>query len=262
MARSATERKTRPITPPRSPTPRTTGLGRLRLGEQMAKILIRAKDADFFNPWRERLTRRERLDCFAAVAKEAGLRYSACTLDSYRVQEESTDDKRLSQREAFDAFRAHVETMPQWIMKGRGIVLFGRPGTGKDHLLMAAAYEAILIHGWEAKLVSGLNLYQGARDRITDGRSEMDFIGEYRKPRILILSDPVPPRGDASGWNTDVLYRILDRRYRDLKSTWVTLNVADGQEAEKRLAGALLDRMKDGALTLECNWPSYRKPRG
>lgn len=234
----------------------------LGIGEQMAKILIRSKDADFFNPWRSRLTRRERLDCFAAVVKEAGLRYSACTLDSFRVQEEATDEKRPSQHEAFDTFRAHVEIMPEWIMKGRGIVLYGRPGTGKDHLLMAAAYEAILIHGWEVKLVSGLNLYQRARDRISDGRSELDFIDEYRMPRILILSDPVPPRGDTTSYNTDVLYRILDRRYRDLKSTWVTLNVVDGEEAERRLAGALLDRMKDGALSLECNWPSYRKPRG
>ena len=70
----------------------------------------------------------------------------------------------------------------------------------------------------------------------------------------------VPPKGDASQYNADVLMRIVDRRYRDCKPTWLTLNVLDGEEAERRLASPIVDRVRHGSLCLECNWPSYRTP--
>jgi hypothetical protein len=51
----------------------------------------------------------------------------------------------------------------------------------------------------------------------------------------------------------------VDYRYSHRKPIWLTLNVADGAEAELRMGAQTVDRLRDGALVLFCNWPSYRK---
>ena len=71
---------------------------------------------------------------------------------------------------------------------------------------------------------------------------ETAFVRDYVKPKILIVSDPIPPKGDASQYNADVLMRIINRRYCEYKPTWFTLNVLDGEEAERRLASPIVDR--------------------
>ena len=44
-----------------------------------------------------------------------------------------------------------------------------------------------------------------------------------------------------------------------MRPTWISMNVASGEEAESRIGVAIIDRWRDGALTLAFNWPSYRK---
>lgn len=127
-------------------------------------------------------------------------------------------------------------------------------------MAIAAANEAILRHGLTVDWLNGLELYAEIRRLIGNERDEMAFLRPFRKPSILILSDPLPPKGDASPYNADVLMRIIDERYRAMKPTWLTMNVADGDEAERRLASAVVDRVRDGSLCLECNWPSHRRP--
>jgi DNA replication protein DnaC len=179
-----------------------------------------------------------------------------------RVYEEtlpSHDEDRPTQREVFGKVQAFAADMPARLRNGGGVVLYGRPGTGKDHLLCALAFWAILRHGFEVLWENGGDLYQRARERIHDDTSERRFLEMYVKRRILMISDPIPPKGDTSPYATELVQRIVDRRYRDLKSTWVTLNVKDGQEAEERLASPLIDRFRHKSLCCKCNWQSYRE---
>ena len=39
----------------------------------------------------------------------------------------------------------------------------------------------------------------------------------------------------------------------------MTLNVADGAEAEARMVAQVVDRLRNDALILFCNWPNYRE---
>ena len=78
-------------------------------------------------------------------------------------------------------------------------------------------------------------------------------------PDILIIDDPIPPHGQLTDYQEQLWYIFTDRRYNAMKPTWVSMNVASGEEAEQRIGAAIVDRWKDGALTVAFNGPSYRK---
>jgi DNA replication protein DnaC len=100
------------------------------------------------------------------------------------------------------------------------------------------------------------------RDLIGDAQqSEQDLLDRFTKPAVLILSDLAPPAGDATDFQRNAIFRLIDRRYRDLRPTWVSLNVSGGAEAENRVGAQVIDRLRDAALILPCNWPSFRRPQ-
>ena len=75
---------------------------------------------------------------------------------------------------------------------------------------------------------------------------------------VLYVSDLVPPTGALNERQQAELFRIVDYRYSNLKSIFLTLNVAKAQEAEGRLGAQSVDRLRDNALVIHCNWASKR----
>lgn len=217
----------------------------------------------FTEPWSQRIPEKLRAKHRERLVRSLGLRYAHCSLSNFRVYEETTNEDRLSQRQVLDQIQAFASDAPTRLAKGGGVVLFGKPGTGKDHLLCALAYWVILNYGFSVQWTGGPELYERARDRIRDDHeAERKMIQAYCKPHILIISDPIPARGSVSPYSADIVQRIVDHRYRHLKSTWATMNVHDGREAEQRLASPIVDRLRHNALCLECNWSSFRASDG
>lgn len=167
-----------------------------------------------------------------------------------------------------DALKAFAKELPARVAEGRGLVLLGPPGTGKDHLMTALLKAATLGHGIDAEWVNGQDLFGAHRDRIGAEEPEAALVAKLARPAILAISDPAPPLtegskgGALSDYAAQFLYRVIDARYSALKPTWLTLNVASGKEAAKRLGPQTVDRIADGALVLKCEWPSYRQGGG
>ena len=195
--------------------------------------------------------RRGRL--WESLSNAVGVRYAACTLDGFREY-----DPR--QRAVLGDIRDYAASLAERVATGDGLVLMGRPGTGKDHLLAALMREATLDHGIEVHWINGQDFYGKARDRMdAEGESEAAMIAKLVKPKVLVISDPIPPVGPLSAFQMATLFRIIDGRYRQCRSTWISVNVVDDKEACERMGAAVVDRLTDGCLALWCNWESFRK---
>lgn len=227
--------------------------------EQIDEILAKAKGTRFLSLWDERLDEPHRRQQYIAIAREVGVRYAKCTFESYEATETSATG-RLSQAEALRTVQVWAESLPnEKVRQGGGLVLTGRPGTGKDHLMIAALYVATFQHGIPAKWIDGLSLIAKCRAAL-DGSANLETIlRQFCQPMILAISDPVPPKGAATEFTTEIFQRIIDRRYRMNKSTWVTLNVRNQSEANERLATPLVSRLRDNSLCIFCDWEDHRR---
>lgn len=190
----------------------------------------------------------------AAFQEAIGKRYADCTLDNFETTLPEQEQVRAKLREYVSDIRANVD-------RCRGLVLFGPAGTGKDHLLAAAAKVAICA-GIDVAWRNGRDLAGQFRDAIENNEiTEAELLSDLESPEVLILSDPVPPTGRLTEYQGDVMFRLVDARYRAMKPMWVTLNVAGGSEADDRLGSQIVDRLKHDALAIFTDWPSYRKAR-
>ena len=201
--------------------------------------------------WRreEKRRREAQLDQFLEAR---GIRYKECSLSSFQIANEK-------QWEVVERLSGLAEDMAAEVKQGNGVILFGPSGTGKDHLLVGLARVAILQHGFSIAWKSGMELYAEFREAITRASPERYIIADLARVDILILSDPIPPAGDLTDYQMMTLFRIIDARYSACMPTWLSMNVANSKEADRRLGAPSVDRLRDNSLALFCDWPSHRK---
>ena len=190
----------------------------------------------------------------------SGTRYARCTLGNFAVV-------LPKQGDVVAALRGYVDEFPGHYKAGDGIMLFGPAGTGKDHL---AVGTCVAIYDrwtqWSGRrgiaFATGLSLYQTIRDRMKEDLTEWKALKPLIDASLLLLSDPLPPRGPLTDWQASVLLEIIDGRYRALRPTIVTLNIASGRRVTSEWGAQTLDRLKDGTSSFYCDWPSHRKATG
>lgn len=171
-------------------------------------------------------------------------RYADCSLDSFEVT-------LPAQATALNALREYVADMPENIAQGRGVLLYGPAGSGKTHLiasLLRHACERLHPTPWH-RWTSGAEEAANARDRLGWTASE-----------VLVIDDPALP-GEPLKWAAlEQMHRLIDGAYQARAPVWATVNVASGKELAELVGAPIADRLKDGALAIHCDWPSYRRP--
>jgi DNA replication protein DnaC len=186
--------------------------------------------------------------------RDLGARYSpdrAC-LDRFELY-------HPAQRAVLIQVKAFAARLPDALARGEGLIFYGPVGTGKDHLLAALLHQAAGKHSMAARWFNAQEFFASIRDRMSKGWEEGPFIQRWIQPQVLGISDLIPPMRDPSAWNIEVIYRLIDKRYGALKSTWVTVNAASEADAYESLSGPVFDRLQESSVVLHCNWPSYRE---
>ena len=151
------------------------------------------------------------------------------------------------------------DTIVENLKAGTNLLLIGPPGTGKDHLLCGLASE-LIPRGLRVRWANGADLFAQFRDLIDLAKPEGPLLDAHAEADVLMLSDPMPPVGVVTAHQRELLFRIIDRRYRSRRPIWATLNAKDGSEVAERLSPNIADRLADGAVVIPCNWPSHRRP--
>ena len=186
------------------------------------------------------------------LGNRVGDRYADCTLGNFQVTHQQ-------QGRVADAVREYAELLWENLSDGIGVVFYGPVGTGKDHLAHALAQLATE-GGQSVDWVNGQSWFGKMRDNIDADKSEAAAVAELVSPQLLVLSDPLPPIGSLTQYQSTMLYRVIDARYSRKLATICTVNVKDDTEADERIGAATWDRLCHGTWKLHCNWPSYRKP--
>lgn len=201
--------------------------------------------------------------CKAAIAqlsRDVGKRYRECRLGSYILYDNGAKVQTASmkeQRHVVYQITESLNQLPAMVADGRGVILYGPVGSGKDHLAIGMMYY-LAEQGISCRWYGGEKFYQTMADVWReDHGTQREAMAPLISPTVLCLSDPVLPYG-MSDSNYRSLYRLIDARYCDCKSTWVTMNVTTREEAEKRLSQQVFSRLLDGAVRYFCNWPDYR----
>lgn len=230
------------------------------IGNLLSDFLRKHADGNFKSPLHPLIERGEVGKEVRKLQREVGRRYAECAFDNYHVLEETTTEKRPSQREVLTLVREFANDVMERSKNGGGLVLFGAVGTGKDHLMIASAFVAVVKFLIKVKYLNASTLAEQTRDLFKAERLQNDLIATYSRVPILAISDLTPQKGETSPFLTEVILRIIDIRYREYRPTWATMNARDGEEARLVLADPIIDRLRHHSLCLPCQWSSARKP--
>jgi DNA replication protein DnaC len=139
---------------------------------------------------------------------------------------------------------------------GSGLVLIGRPGTGKTHLATAACKVAIR-DGFTAVFSSTLGFLQAVKSsyRRTSEITERDVIDRFAAPDLLAL-DEVGVQHHSNAERV-VLTELINRRYEHLRSTILLGNLTTA-ELEESLGQRVMRRIRETSRVVVFDWEGYR----
>lgn len=155
---------------------------------------------------------------------------------------------------AVTAIRDYSEAFDERSRRGLGLILFGKPGTGKSHLAAAVLQDHI---DKDVLYATCLDLIRMVREtwRKDSEQSERQVLA-YLGGLDLLVIDELGVQYGTEGEQT-IMFDVLDRRYRDVKPTIILTNQgADGLKAY--LGERTYDRLRETCRSIPFDWESYR----
>lgn len=192
-------------------------------------------------------------DCVRAARAEGLLavsnipaRFIDCEFDNYEV----TTPK---QQRVLDACKAYANDFSAHLACGRGLIMLGNPGTGKNHLATAIckAVKAKRCTVLRVKAAEFLDAFWakdfGERDQ---------WIRELSRVHLLVLDEVGRSSSTANAQNA--FFRLIDARYEAVRPTLLLSNL-DRDGVIEALGDAAYDRLTEaGTQRLTFDWQSGR----
>ncbi|WP_312465746.1 ATP-binding protein [Atlantibacter hermannii] len=178
-------------------------------------------------------------------------RFAGSTLENYQpVNDEAARCLKLC--------KAYATKWPERLKQGGGLVMCGKPGTGKNHLALAIAKHVINEHQNSALFTTALRiarLFKSTWSKNSE-RTEAEVIRIYTDPELLIIDEVGVQFGSEA--EKLILFEIINTRYERMMPTILISNLPK-DELAAFIGERVIDRMNDGGgCTLAFTWDSYR----
>lgn len=159
-----------------------------------------------------------------------------------------------AQRHALTTLRDYAERFERNRKGGQGLILSGKPGTGKSHLA-GAVLQALL--GRDVLYATCLDLIRMVREtwRKDSSRSEREVLAYLGNLDLLVI-DEMGVQYGTEGEQT-ILFDVLDMRYRSVKPS-ILLTNQNAEGLKGYLGERTFDRLRETCRWVEFDWESYR----
>jgi DNA replication protein DnaC len=160
--------------------------------------------------------------------------------------------------------------------ENRGLVLWGKVGRGKTHLLTALLRELMFQHGVEARFIEFSRLLLMLKEGYQAGVSDAPILSELSETPVLAIDEL--GKGRLSDWELRVIDDLVSRRYNAMACTIFTSNYAPGatsgqqpanlamsadlaQNLGDRVGDRVYSRLREMSTFVELGGPDYRELR-
>ncbi len=178
-------------------------------------------------------------------------RYLTRTFDNYRADSEG-------QKRALKAVQSYAEDFSEHSKSGAGIVMAGKPGTGKTHLACALANDLINRLQKNPVFIPASKMIRKIREtyRRDSERTEQEMINLFRDADLLIIDEVGIQRGTEA--EEHLLFEIINERNSYFNPTILISNL-NAADIKTYIGERAMDRMREGGgKFISFDWESYR----
>jgi DNA replication protein DnaC len=161
------------------------------------------------------------------------------------------------QQLALNVARHYAAHFSERLENGGGLILQGKPGTGKTHLACAIANQ-VITNGSSARFTTVMQLVRAIRAtwKRDSERSEDEVLKAMIDYDLLII-DEIGVQYETESEKL-ILFDVLNGRYENEKPTILLTNLV-GQELNACIGERNVDRIQEGGgTTISFTWGSYR----
>lgn len=164
----------------------------------------------------------------------------------------ANDDRRRP--ELSGAMAKYAAEFREHLLDGNGLLLYGNVGTGKTYFAACVA-NAVIEQGYSARMTNFTDISNdlwGAEDKAV-------YMEELRRFDLLILDDLGAERKNE--YMQEIVYNVIDARYRAGKPVIVTTNLSQDELAKPAEIGygRIYDRILERCLPVKVDGHSRRR---
>lgn len=160
-------------------------------------------------------------------------------------------------RRAWNMAKAYADNITANMESGAGLILSGKPGTGKTHLACSVANQ-FLTNGGNVLFITVTAMIRKIREtyRNDSRKTEQEAINQFRDIDLLIIDEIGVQKGSDS--EEHLLFEVINERYNYFKPTILISNL-NAEQIKSFIGERALDRMREnGGKFIAFDWDSYR----